>query len=662
MKKPFWLVLSMCGVCLLTSCGASSPSTPPPAALQIMSGTPPDATLQVAYGGGGVGFPLLASGGVPPYRWSWAAATGSSLPPGLSLTDGMISGTPSTPGIFQVVVTLMDSQTPAKQANANYTIKVTAAVLAIATTTLRNGVIGFRYNPHCHIIIIPCRPPFLYGLQLVATGGAPPYTWSWAAAMGSSLPPGFTFSTGGFLEGIPTAVGTYNLVVSVTDSQSPAAQATKNLTLTVVYPPPPSILTGFIPAAGGVNLPYAFTFVASGVPPLTWSETGALPSGLALGTDGVLSGTPTVTGSFPITVMVQDKYAQSATPQNFTIEIFPHGFKATGSMVTGHQLHTATLLASGKVLVAGGQDTSGAPTATAELYDPTTGTFTRTTGDMTTPRASHTATLLANGKVLLTGGGTDTAELFDPASGTFTATTGTMSAMRTAHTSTLLTGGKVLVAGGFDSTSTPIATAELFDPTTGAFTLATGNMTTARVYHTATVLTGGKVLLTGGLDGTNTPGSTAELFDPAAGTFAATTGNMGTTRAYQTATLLASGKVLVAGGVDTTNTSMTAAELYDPAAGTFAPTTSPMGIARARHTATLLKDGTVLVTGGYNPSGVPLSDTELFDPGSASFSPTGSMTSPRFVHTATLLPDGRVLVAGGTDATGVAAATAELYQ
>jgi hypothetical protein len=661
MKKLFWLVLAVCGVCLLSSCGSSSPQTPPPSPLQITSGTPPDATLLASYGGGGVGFPLTASGGVAPYSWTWAPSAGSSLPPGLSLTAGLVSGTPSAPGTFMVVVTVTDSESPAKQTNANYTIKVTPGPLTITTAALRTGIIGFRYNPHCRVVF-PCRPPFVYGLQLHESGGVPPFTWSWVAATGSSLPPGLSLSTGGLLDGIPTAVGTYNFVVTVADSQSPAVQATANLSLTVIYPAAPSISTTPAPPAGGENLPYSFTFTASGVAPLTWSETGALPSGLAFGTDGALSGTPTVIGSFPITVMVQDKYAQSATPQNFTIQTFPHGFKATGSMGTARQLHTETLLASGKVLVAGGQDSSGAPTATAELYDPTSGTFTPTAGDMTIPRSSHAATLLANGKVLVTGGGSDTAEFFDPVSGTFTATTGKMSSVRTSHTSTLLTGGKVLVTGGFDSTSTPIATADLFDPTTGTFTPTTGNMTTARAYHTATALTGGKVLLTGGVDGTNTPGSTAELFDPAAGTFASTTGSMGTARAYHTATLLpASGKVLVAGGVDTTNSSLASAELFDPTAGTFAPTTSTLGTARARHTATLLNDGTVLVAGGNTSSGIALGDAELFDPASG-FSPTGSMTSPRFLHTATLLPNGKVLVTGGIDATGVAAATAELYQ
>ena len=77
-------------------------------------------------------------------------------------------------------------------------------------------------------------------------------------------------------------------------------------------------------------------------------------------------------------------------------------FFITGSMGVDRANHTATLLANGKVLIAGGVTLSG-EVATAELYDPNTGTFT-STGTMTGPRDRHTATLLANGKVLIAGG------------------------------------------------------------------------------------------------------------------------------------------------------------------------------------------------------------------------------------------------------------------
>jgi len=115
---------------------------------------------------------------------------------------------------------------------------------------------------------------------------------------------------------------------------------------------------------------------------------------------------------------------------------------------------TATLLTTGKVLVAGG--VVGSAVATAELYDTATGMFTRTISDMTVSRSGHTATLLNDpalpnyGKVLLVGGSANLAaapELYDPATETFTAT-GPLAAPRQNPTSTLLLSGKVLIVGG----------------------------------------------------------------------------------------------------------------------------------------------------------------------------------------------------------------------
>src|SRR4029450_12574504 len=78
-------------------------------------------------------------------------------------------------------------------------------------------------------------------------------------------------------------------------------------------------------------------------------------------------------------------------------------WKATSSLSTAHSSHTATLLPNGMVLVAGGIDSSGSVSASAELYDPASRTWT-VTGSLNTARDAHTATLLQNGLVLVAGG------------------------------------------------------------------------------------------------------------------------------------------------------------------------------------------------------------------------------------------------------------------
>ena len=121
---------------------------------------------------------------------------------------------------------------------------------------------------------------------------------------------------------------------------------------------------------------------------------------------------------------------------------------ATGRMISGHEVHTATLLSDGKVLVAGRYQAD--QQASAELYDPGTESW-AATGRMIDGRVEYTATLLADGTVLVAGGfnGNDSAaaELYDPSTGSWTAT-GSMTEGRSEHTSTLLPNGMVLVAGG----------------------------------------------------------------------------------------------------------------------------------------------------------------------------------------------------------------------
>ena len=262
-------------------------------------------------------------------------------------------------------------------------------------------------------------------------------------------------------------------------------------------------------------------------------------------------------------------------------------FSTAGSLATTRYAHTATLLSSGKVLVAGGYRSGSL--ASAELYDPATNTWSAA-ASLATARRQHTATLLSNGKVLVAGGygGSNlaSAELYDPATNTWSAA-GSLATARYLHTATLLSNGKVLVAGG--SGSSNLASAELYDPATNTWSAA-GNLATARVYHTATLLSNGKVLVVGGSGGSYL--ASAELYDPATNTWSAG-GNLATARYQHTATLLSGGKVLVAGGQNNSG-DLASAELYGAAEGSAVTQTGTFSDADGNATVTLTaSSGTV---------------------------------------------------------------------
>ncbi|WP_164018305.1 Kelch repeat-containing protein [Pyxidicoccus trucidator] len=332
----------------------------------------------------------------------------------------------------------------------------------------------------------------------------------------------------------------------------------------------------------------------------------------------------------------------------------------TGSLVTARSGPTATLLPSGKVLVAGGVNRSSY-LALVEEYDPETGTW-ASTGSLATARSSHTATLLRSGKVLVAGGYSHlgasgignlrTAEVYDPETGTW-ASTGSLATARARHTATLLPSGKVLVVGGYSDAHGNLGTAEVYDPETGTWAAA-GSLATAREGHTATLLRSGKVLVAGGYGNANVFLGTAEVYDPETGGWTATS-SLATARNNSTATLLPSGKVLVASGYGSANGNgwVGTAEVYDPETGTWAFTGS-LALGRHRHSATLLASGKVLVVGGItagtsgSPNTKANATAEVYDPETGIWVFTGSLAAARIHHTATLLPSGQVLVVGGT--------------
>lgn len=308
-------------------------------------------------------------------------------------------------------------------------------------------------------------------------------------------------------------------------------------------------------------------------------------------------------------------------------------FSPTGSMAVARAYHTATRLADGRVLIVGGNPrdwTFDGPFITsAELYDPTTGTFSPT-GSLTTARNVHTATLLLDGRVLIAGGNdaeahsVATAEIYDPTTGTFSPT-GSMAVARGFHTATLLADGRVLIAGGCATgwNGPFVASAEIYDPKTARFN-ATGSMHVTRVSHTATLLANGQVLITGGTADGTTSLASAELFNPRTGKFSAT-GPMTAGRTFHEATLLTDGRVLLTAGDPAgwvyDGPFLDTAEIYDPKTGTFT-TTGPMLEKLTSHSATLLADGRVLIAGGYNGS-KDTPDAEIFDPATGTFCSSG---------------------------------------
>ncbi len=341
-----------------------------------------------------------------------------------------------------------------------------------------------------------------------------------------------------------------------------------------------------------------------------------------------------------------------------------------GAMHQAHVYHTATLLPSGLVLVAGGCTVSCVATASAELYHPHTGSWASTSA-MHVPRLQFTATLLRDGQVLAAGGiSTDGnpltgAELYNPRTSVWTIT-GSMHESRSLQTATLLPDGRVLVTGGAGgSNASPLAEAELYDPRAGTWTL-TGAMHQARARQTATLLPDGKVLVAGGAAGGSNyananPLASAELYNPRTGVWTMT-GAMHDPRFSHSATLLRNGLVLVAGGYDAGGDALQA-ELYDPHTGSWTRTGSlhhainfQTGEGAAR-----LSSGLVLVAGNAtNLSNPSLAGAELYNPRTGAWTLTGSLHEPRDGQAETLLSTGQVLVAGGWFASPLA--SAEVYQ
>lgn len=284
------------------------------------------------------------------------------------------------------------------------------------------------------------------------------------------------------------------------------------------------------------------------------------------------------------------------------------GFTVTGSLGVPRGSHTETLLVGDThVLVTGGRTSrvGGTTLSSTELYDIAAGTF--AAGPvMAVGRWGHTATRLATGDVLVAGGedgvGASSAQLFNPSSG-FGAAIPLVGGHRRGHMAETLGNGTILVAGGVGAVNNAaVATAEVFDVTLGTFS-ATDDMTSPRAWATATRLedANGRVLIVGGTNNTGFYYKTVDIYDPTigSGTFVQQLLQTQKPRAFHAATkLIGEGKVLVTGGFDGT-TVHDDTEVFDSITATFVPLLSTtMNQPHNFHTATLLTSGKAVVIGG----------------------------------------------------------------
>lgn len=254
-------------------------------------------TLPIGYVGSNYSKTLVASGGSGTgYTWTISAG---SLPAGLSLTSGVITGKPTTAGTTNFTLKVTDSA--ANSATAAVSIQVKPAV-AVTTTKLATGYLNIAYSA-----------------TLTATGGTGiGYTWSIPAG---TLPAGLSLTSAtGVISGKPTVKGSSSVTFKVTDSLGHTASASLVMTVNADL----SITTTKLPV-GYVTTKYSVTLASAGGSGTgnTWSLlSGTIPAGITLSSAGVLSGTPTASGAKTLTVQIKDSDGNTASAA-FTLTVNP---------------------------------------------------------------------------------------------------------------------------------------------------------------------------------------------------------------------------------------------------------------------------------------------------------------------------------------------------
>lgn len=383
-------------------------------------------------------------------------------------------------------------------------------------------------------------------------------------------------------------------------------------------------------------------------------------------------------------------------------------------------LHTATALRGGKLLIAGGSCDDGqilndpkphAPHIALSLWDGASGTW-ETAPTLAGARIYHSASLLADGSVLIAGGIDDPAldragepvlNRIERFAGGEIRTLAPLHQARARHSATVLSDGRVLLVGGFDAAGAAMADVEVWDPRTQISHVA-ASLRVARYEHTATRLTDGRVLVAGGLGREGHALVSVELWDPAKDSWETQAALLWPVAGHSTA-LLADGGVLLMGGrtfgdggASPVNAPMLRAMRRDSLSGEWQPAgergasswqerlantlsllpradgsvqvfainsilqwlpkassvrTLPPHGGRTHFSATVTADGRILVAGGrsgeqfHAMGNVFHSGSELLDPSTGRYEVSGRLAQARSNHEALRLDDGRILVVGG---------------
>ena len=222
---------------------------------------------------------FTTTGGLAPITFS----TTSTLPTGLTLSaSGVLSGTPTQPGTFPIVVQATDAN-GCTGTGASYNLMINCQTITVTNPGVTTGTVGIAFSQ-----------------TFTQTGGNGAIIFSTT----STLPTGLTLSAAGVLSGTPTQFGTFPIVVRVTDANGcfvDGATYTLIVSCQTITVTNPAITTGQL------NIPFNQTFTQTGGNgAITFSTTSTLPTGLTLSASGVLSGMPTQTGTFPIVVRATD--------------------------------------------------------------------------------------------------------------------------------------------------------------------------------------------------------------------------------------------------------------------------------------------------------------------------------------------------------------------